>query len=383
MKKQSAIIFIAFVLLNFAEAQETGVVKEIYLKSPSVDINILGDTTSKKVLIYLPPSYKDSIKEYPVYYFLTGYGTEVDIMFDKGLMLNKFLDNKTKSGEINEMIFVVATSKIRLNYDRMVKSPYTWGAFYENSPITGNWEDFITKELIPYVDSNYRTIKNKNARAISGHSMGGLGAISIGLKNPDLFNCVYSIGAAIIGRGNLETSWMFNGDREKHLAIGLIKKLSNSEHGIADYKAILSEFIENDSLFNGNVILSFAYGSAYFGDSGLNPPYFNYPYHMIDGKIYRNESLWAIWENKLSNHLPLIEAYLYKKNRIENIVIEFGTGDNNKLTQGNQSFSTLLYENDISHEFRYYMGKHGELNARLRQSMIPYLSRHLEFNSNQ
>ena len=375
-------ILIGFIIvLNWGNsiAQKPDNVKEIYLKSSSVDLNILGDTTSKKVLIYLPPSYTDSIKKYPVVYFLTGYGTEVDIMFDNGLKLNKYLDNKTKSGEIKEMIMVVATSKIRLNYDRMVKSPYTWGVFYENSPITGNWEDFITKELIPYVDSNYRTISHKNARAISGHSMGGLGAISIGLKNPNLFGCVYSIGAAIIERDNLETSWMFNGEREKHLAIGLTQKLYKPEYSLVDYKNVLSDFIESDSLFNGNVILSFAYGSSYFGDSSLYPPYFRYPFNMVDGKISRNDSVWIIWENKLTNYRPLIENYVNKKNLIKNIVIEFGTDDNNKLTQGNQSFSTLLYENNISHEFRYYDGKHGDLNPRLRQYMIPYLSRHLDF----
>ena len=65
---------------------------------------------------------------------------------------------------------------------------------------------------------------------------------------------------------------------------------------------------------------------------------------------------------------------------MENIIIEFGSNDKNKLTQGNQSLSTLLYEYGIPHEFRYYNGGHGALDERLREFMFPYLSQHLNFN---
>lgn len=56
-------------------------------------------------------------------YFLTGYATEVDILFEKGLKLNNYLDEKSTQNEIKEMILVVATAKIRLNYDRFERSP--------------------------------------------------------------------------------------------------------------------------------------------------------------------------------------------------------------------------------------------------------------------
>ena len=109
MKLLPAIILA--LILTQTSAQESGRVDEIYLKSPGVDLNMLGDTTSKKILVYLPPSYNDSDKSYPVVYFLTGYGSEVDLMFNKGLKINQYLDEASKSGKIEEMILVVATSK--------------------------------------------------------------------------------------------------------------------------------------------------------------------------------------------------------------------------------------------------------------------------------
>ncbi|MFC0877852.1 alpha/beta hydrolase [Saccharicrinis sp. FJH2] len=375
MKKQIILSFIFFTLLNYAQAQETGVVKEIYLKSPSVDLNILGDTTSKKVLIYLPPSYKDSNKKYPVVYFLTGYGTEVDIIFDQGLKLNKFLDKKAKSGEINEMIMVVATSKIRLNYSKLEHSPYTWGAFYVNSEVTGNWDTFLADELVNYIDSNYRTIPNRESRAITGHSMGGLGAITIGFNHPDIYGTIYSISAGIIGVDDLETSWMFATDDEKNKSIDLINKLSLPNADLNDYKKSLTEFIEDDTIFNGNVILSFAYGSAFMDNTKLNPPYFNYPFERKNGKIVKNNKVWNEWNNRLTNYKTLIDNYKSKNIQIDNIVLEFGTNDNNKLTQGNPAFSILLNNNKIPYEFKYFAGGHGDLLPRLQDNMFPYLSK--------
>jgi enterochelin esterase-like enzyme len=378
MKLLPAIILA--LILNQTSAQESGRVDEINLKSAGVDLNILGDTTSKKVLVYLPPSYNDSDKSYPVVYFLTGYGSEVDLMFNKGLKINHYLDEASKSGKIEEMILVVATSKIRLNYQKMEKSPYTWGAFYEDSPVTGHWESFITKELVPFIDSNYRTIEKRESRVISGHSMGGSGALNVGLRNPELFAHIYSISSAVIGIQNLETSWMFESEKVIHKALDLIEEISTPNCGLSEYKNVLGNFIENDSLFNGNVILSFAYGSAYLGNSALQAPYFKYPFEKVNGKIVRNEETWREWQNKLTDFEPLLENYKKKNLVMENIIIEFGCNDKNKLTQGNQGLSTLLYAYGIPHEFRFYKGGHGALNERLRQFMFPYLSQHLSFN---
>ena len=61
------------------------------------------------------------------------------------------------------------------------------GSFYLNSPFTGNYEDYIVNDVIDYVDGSYRTLPEKQHRALMGVSMGGYGTLSICLNHPELF----------------------------------------------------------------------------------------------------------------------------------------------------------------------------------------------------
>ena len=58
------------------------------------------------------------------------------------------------------MIVVIANAQTRHN-----------GSMYSNSVTTGNWEDFIARDLVAYVDAHYRTLANRRSRGIAGHSM--------------------------------------------------------------------------------------------------------------------------------------------------------------------------------------------------------------------
>ena len=61
------------------------------------------------------------------------------------------------------------------------------GSMYSNSPTTGDWERFIAEDLVAYMDSHYRTLPVRMSRGLAGHSMGGYGALRIGMKRPDVF----------------------------------------------------------------------------------------------------------------------------------------------------------------------------------------------------
>src|SRR5262249_46219004 len=69
------------------------------------------------------------------------------------------------------------------------------GSFYSNSATTGDWETFIAKELVGYVDSHYRTIANRASRGLAGHSMGGYGTFRIGMQHPEVFSALYPMSA--------------------------------------------------------------------------------------------------------------------------------------------------------------------------------------------
>ncbi|MFD2937400.1 alpha/beta hydrolase-fold protein [Spirosoma flavum] len=71
--------------------------------------------------------------------------------------------------DIHPMIIVLPNSDAKLG-----------AGFYTNSTLTGNWTDYIGKDVVAYIDKRYRTIANKNSRGLSGHSMGGNGALKNG-----------------------------------------------------------------------------------------------------------------------------------------------------------------------------------------------------------
>ena len=75
------------------------------------------------------------------------------------------------------------------------------GSFFTNSVTTGNWEDFIVRDLVAFVDGRYRTLRRPASRAIAGHSMGGYAAIKLAMKHPDVFGSVYSLSACCLDWG--------------------------------------------------------------------------------------------------------------------------------------------------------------------------------------
>jgi S-formylglutathione hydrolase FrmB len=125
--------------------------------------------------IYLPPSYQvpTDTNRYPVIYWLHGRGcSESNDQFPATTV-----DAAIRSHTIPPLIFVYASGGGM--------------SFYSDSS-DGQWlaETTIIKELIPFIDTNYRTIADRSGRAIQGMSMGGFGALKLALQYPELFSSV-------------------------------------------------------------------------------------------------------------------------------------------------------------------------------------------------
>ena len=79
-----------------------------------------------------------------------------------------------------EMIVVLPDSKTLHN-----------GSMYSSSVTTGDFERFVSHDLVAYIDAHYRTIPERSSRGLVGHSMGGYGATRIGMKHSDVFGSLY------------------------------------------------------------------------------------------------------------------------------------------------------------------------------------------------
>jgi endo-1,4-beta-xylanase len=141
-----------------------------------------GPGTKGSYLVYLPPSYeKDPTRRYPVIYWLHGgFGNA-----RQGEWAVVNLDRGMRAGLAPEAIVVLVQAL-----------PVGW---YVNSkdgkrPI----ENVVIKDLIPHVDATYRTIARREGRGIEGMSMGGYGALHLGMGYPTLFGAISAIAPAIL-----------------------------------------------------------------------------------------------------------------------------------------------------------------------------------------
>jgi enterochelin esterase-like enzyme len=131
--------------------------------------------------IYLPPQYeKEPARRFPVVYFLHGStGTESS---DAGLA--RYVHAEIVAGSIDPVIYIFPNGGAESGYR-------DWPDSYVKS------ETLIVRELLPYIDREYRTIAQPGARGICGFSMGGGGAMRLALKYPNLFGAAASLAAAL------------------------------------------------------------------------------------------------------------------------------------------------------------------------------------------
>ena len=160
------------------------IVREL-VHSPALEGNLLGDTADQPVAIYLPPGYADTSRRYPVLYLLHGIGgTPQDWVGPsyQGMEIRAVMDSLIAAGAIQPMIVVMPNGTNRYI-----------GTFYMNSPVGGGWEDFISRDLVAHVDRMYRTLARRESRGVTGHSMGGLGSILMGMHHADVFSSVWAM----------------------------------------------------------------------------------------------------------------------------------------------------------------------------------------------
>jgi enterochelin esterase-like enzyme len=123
--------------------------------------------------VYLPPSYEGSSASFPVLYWLHGAGSDENA----GLPIAEMFDKAIQAGQMTPAIMVFPNGGKRSEYR-------DW------EPQKVLPETFIIRELIPHIDANYRTIKDRRGRWVEGMSMGGNGSLKFALKFPDLFSSV-------------------------------------------------------------------------------------------------------------------------------------------------------------------------------------------------
>lgn len=323
---------------NSAKLQSAqGTVERIKVHGASLAGNLEGDSPDREVFVYLPPSYaKETGKRYPVVYFLHGYGVNAERYWNL-MKVPETADKDIAAGTAREMILVHPDAFTLYN-----------GSMYSNSPTTGDWEAFISHDLVNYIDSHYRTIPDRMSRGLAGHSMGGYGTMRIGMKHPDVFSSLYAMSSCCL------TASLTPGGRGGAQAEGL-KNPEEAKTG------------------NNRGVLVLLAEAAAWSPNPKNPPFF---FDLPTKEGQPQPAVVARWAANAP--LAMLDQYVPNLKKMHAIGLEVGLQDG--LAASNQLLDETMTRFGIVHIYETYEGDHtNRVPQRFETKLLPFFSRNLSF----
>ncbi|CAG0941591.1 partial Endo-1,4-beta-xylanase Z, partial [Anaerolineae bacterium] len=251
--------------------------------------NPLGDPFVRRVPIYLPPDYATSNARYPVVFVLAGFtGRGITFLNDApwGETIAQRMDRLIAQGAVRQMILVMPDC-----------FTYLGGSQYVNSPAVGQYEDHVVQELVAFTDNKYRTLADRNHRAVIGKSSGGYGALMLAMQNPDVF------GALACHSGDMYFEHCYKSDIVA--ALRGLKKFGGLEKFWNEFPTIHPK----DHDFNAT--LNMIAMSACYSPNPNAPHGFDLPFDIETGEL--REDVWVRWlahdpVQLVDNHLAALRS---------------------------------------------------------------------------
>jgi S-formylglutathione hydrolase FrmB len=153
---------------------------EVVFESELLKSNPLGDPAQRPLWIYLPPGYDaEPTKRYPTIYMIQGFTGQLDMWRNRVPFRKNFpemADELFAQGDAPPCILVWVDCWTSLG-----------GSQFVDSPATGRYHSYLCDEVVPWVDTHYRTLARREHRGIAGKSSGGYGAMITPMLRPDLW----------------------------------------------------------------------------------------------------------------------------------------------------------------------------------------------------
>ena len=300
------------------------------VESANLADNLLGDPTDRDVFVYVPPGYENSDRAYPTAYLLHAYGTTA------AELMNPPTDKERWAPPLEDVLDPV--------FGRMGAPPMIvvipdgwsrWGCGqWVDSPVTGNFEQYVLHDVIPHVDGTYRTLPSARSRGVFGFSSGGFGAMAV--LSAD--------------------SWL------------------DMTHKFLLYKYLDSIWPEApNGPVEGNEWSELVYDyAATYSPNPDNPPFYvDLPMAWPSGEL-----LQEVWDRWLAFD-PVVNVHdrLDNLRQLSGILLDAGSNDDYNLHWGHRLLSHYLTRAGIAHEHTENAGNHGGRARERYQVALEWLSR--------
>ena len=292
-----------------------------------------GDPHARDLFVYLPPGYESGGERYPVLWVLTGFTGRGRQLLNDGAWapaLNDRMDALIESGRCGPAILAMPDCFTHLG-----------GSQYVNSEGLGRYEDYLVRELVPLVDERFRTRPGARHRGVVGKSSGGYGAITLGMKHPDVFSAVachsgdmyfefcytrdFGPGLRRIRKAGGLSAW--------YARLHAAPKLRNEEHAALDTVAMAACYSPNPS---------------------APPTYCDLPFDLDTG-AWRPD-VWTRWA--AFDPLNMVAAHADALRSLRLLFIDCGTDDEFYLELGARQMHAKLKALGIAHEYQEFDDGH-------------------------
>ena len=353
---------LAIPIASFPQTVLAGTVVTQTFHSKALEGNLVSDSVDRGFTVYLPPNYQKSDRHYPVIYVLHGAFDTYKAWTEDPEWANipKIMDRLIASGKIRDMIVVMPDG------DNKFGTPA-----YTNSVTTGNWEDYITVDLVQYVDSKYRTLPNAESRGIAGHSIGAYAALKLAMKHPDIYGSVYALSPCCLEWDN---NWSpSNPSWDKALNF----------KNMADI-AVARKFVQESSPSDPKWSVAFAalgdvaLSAAWSPNPERAPFLADFPVERRGKRLAYVQRARAAWIANLI--VPMLGQYRSNLMQLSGIAFDIGNRDwNQSLIRQAHDLDLALNREHIRHEFEEYVGTHtNRIPERIESKTLPFFSRVLK-----
>jgi len=311
-------------------------VERIKVHGSSLEGNLEGNAADRDVMVFLPAGYhREHKRRYPVVYALHGYSIGAE-QWSTEIHVPQTIEGAFALGS-RDMIVVLPDSKTVHN-----------GSMYSSSVTTGDFENFIARDLVAHIDRNYRTLPRRESRGLVGHSMGGYGATRIGMKHADVFGALYIMSPCCLSVRAAPPA-------EIAKAIADVKTPADS--------AKLSFFAR----------ATLATAAAWSPNPDKPPLFLDLP--VVNGEPQTDVlGRWAA-----NAPLAFVDQYIGSLRRYAGIAMDVGNEDG--LRVDTARLQAQLHRYGIPSTFEEYKGTHtSALAVRFQNYVMPFFDKHLSFN---